>query len=245
MNEKIPTQKRDEKTFNLESYKDFDLSLSPEEIRDVLSHPDHSPEQVMELFMKDFGDYYRRPAGVIEGYTLGQHTYMALKQYHKYFKHKGFPPGFDTVWFETILALHDIGKPDAAIGDDITNQYIYHEAFLGNILPNYGFTQKQIEVALEIINDDPIRLYLYKHRNNPEEVVDVIKSKAEKIELSLADFWYLLKLMWFCDASSYTVDAGGKASLDRMFEFEPDEGEVHLAPHVQKYFDELEYQLFV
>jgi hypothetical protein len=244
MNEKIPPLKPSEKFSGSKSPEDLSLSVSLEEIKDVLSHPDHTPEQVMELFMTDFGDYYRRPAGVIEGYTLGQHTYMALKQYHKYFKHKGFPSGFDNVWFETILALHDIGKPDAALNNDIANQYQYHEAFLTQILPKYGFEQFQVAVALEILNDDPIRLYLYKYRNNPEEVVDLIKTKAEKIGLAVTDFWYLLKLLWYCDASSYTVDAGGKASLDRMFEFEPEEGELHLAPHVKKYFDELEKLLF-
>jgi hypothetical protein len=220
------------------------VTVSSEELREVISNPNHTADDVFALFIKDFGHLFQRPAGVIEGYTLGQHTRMVLKQYHKYFKETHFPEGTDGVFFETIIALHDIGKPEASEAGEIDRQYVYHETHLVNILPQLGFTDEQVKIAISLISSDPIREYLYKHRTDAQFVVDSIKRKAEASGLELKDFWHLLKLIWMCDAGSYTVDAGGKASLDRMFVFEPDEGEMHLAPHMQKYFESLEKALF-
>lgn len=223
----------------------IDVTVNREDIDSVLNNPSHTAEDVMRLFSKDFGHLFAQSAGTIQGYTLGQHTRMVLKQYHKYFKQTVFPAGVDNVFFETVLALHDIGKPEANFAGEIDNQYAYHQVYFNQILPQLGFSAPQLAVANSLINSDPIREYLYKNRTGPEAAAVSIKAKATEAGMSVNEFWFLLKLMWMCDAGSYTVDAGGHAELDRMFEFEPDEGEMNLAPHIQKYFDALEQRLGV
>lgn len=223
----------------------IDVTVTRDEIDRVLSESSHTADDVMRLFSKDFGHIFAQPAGTLQGYTLGNHTRMVLKQYHKYFKGSSYPEGIDNVFFETLLALHDIGKPDAHSAGEIENQYQYHLGYFSEILPQLGFSESQITVAKSLVGSDPIREYLYKNRTGPDSAAQSIIAKAAEANMPLKDFWYLLKLMWMCDAGSYTVDAGGHAELDRMFEFEPDEGEMNLAPHIQKYFDALEQKLGV
>lgn len=223
----------------------IEVTVTREEIDSVLNNSGHTADDVMRLFSKDFGRLFAQSAGTIQGYTLGQHTRMVLKQYHKYFKQTVFPAGVDNVFFETVLALHDIGKPEANTAGEIGNQYQYHLVYFKEILPQLGFSESQIAVANSLVGSDPIREYLYKNRTGPDSAALPIMAKAAEANMSVKDFWYLLKLMWMCDAGSYTVDAGGHAELDRMFEFEPDEGEMNLAPHIQKYFYALEQKLGV
>jgi hypothetical protein len=223
----------------------IEVTVSREDIDYVLNNPSHTADDVMRLFSKDFGHLFAQSAGTLQGYTLGQHTRMVLKQYHKYFKQTVFPAGVDNVFFETVLVLHDIGKPEANSAGEIDNQYAYHQVYFNQILPQLGFGASQLALANCLINSDPIREYLYKNRTGPESAAVSITSKAAEAGMSVKEFWFLLKLMWLCDAGSYTVDAGGHAELDRMFEFEPDEGEMNLAPHIQKYFDALEQKLGV
>lgn len=223
----------------------IEVTVTREDIDSVLNNSNHTADDVMRLFSKDFGHLFAQSAGTIQGYTLGQHTRMVLKQYHKYFKGSSYPEGINNVFFETLLALHDIGKPDAHNAGEIENQYQYHLVYFKEIMPQLGFSDSQIVVANSLVSSDPIREYLYKNRTGPDSAALSITAKAAEANMSVKDFWYLLKLMWMCDAGSYTVDAGGHAELDRMFEFEPDEGEMNLAPHIQKYFDALEQKLGV
>jgi len=223
----------------------IEVSITREDITNVISDPRHGADDVIRLFAKDFGYLFAQSAGTIQGYTLGQHTRMVLKQYHKYFKHTVFPAGLDNVFFETVLALHDIGKPEAVKADNVDDQYSYHLAYFRQILPKLGFSAAEITVASSLIGSDPIREYLYKNRTEPSAAAAAIISKAAAAGMSIKDYWFLLKLMWMCDAGSYTVDAGGHAELDRMFEFEPDDGEMNLAPHMKVYFYALEQKLGV
>lgn len=223
----------------------IEVTVTREDIESVLNNSSHTADDVMRLFSKDFGHLFAQSAGTLQGYTLGQHTRMVLKQYHKYFKQTVFPESVDNIFFETVLALHDIGKPEANSAGEIDNQYAYHQVYFNQILPQIGFSASQLALANSLINSDPIREYLYKNRTGPEAAAISITSKAAEAGMSVKEFWFLLKLMWMCDAGSYTVDAGGHAELDRMFEFEPDYGEMNLAPHIQKYFDALEQKLGV
>ncbi len=227
----------------LRTVDNIEVTLTRQEIEEVLTDPAHTADDVIRLFSKDFGHLFMQSAGTIQGYTLGKHTRLVLNQFHKYFKKTTYPEGIDNVFFETLLALHDIGKPDAHIAGEVENQYEYHLVYFQEILPRLGFTEKQIAVAKSLIGGDPIREYLYKNRTGADSAVVSITAKAAEAGMVVKDFWFMLKLMWMCDAGSYTVDAGGHAELDRMFEFEPDEGEMNLAPHIQKYFDVLEQKL--
>ncbi len=67
---------------------------------------------------------------------------------------------------------------------------------------------------------------------------------AEKSRLPTKDFWKLLKIYYMCDAGSYTVDAGGRQSLDRLFSFDPKKGEMDFAPEIKFKIDSLGKEIY-
>lgn len=209
-----------------------DVTLRKEEIEKITDDPNHAASDIIRLFNRDFQQLYEADAGTIERYQLGVHTRMVLRQFIKYFGAKELPQ-VSKAFFESFLALHDIGKPYAAAEDDIEKQYEYTTALLANILPQMGFSEEELKIAKSLVNGDPIRKYLYKRDSDVDAIAQEIVQKAGDANMTVEDFWDLLLIFWKSDAASYTADAGGKASLDRMFEFEPDYGELYLAPHVE------------
>jgi hypothetical protein len=214
-----------------------------EEIDLVLDNPEHTAGQVRSAFESNFREFYTADAGTIERYTLGDHTFMVLKQFHRYFKDFHFSEPVSKKFFETIIALHDLGKPQAARDGDMSRQYEYTLALLNTILPELGYHDKEIAIARALVGGDPIRLYLYKRDVDINLIAADILKRAHEANMVIDDFWELMMLYWKCDAGSYTVNAGGKASLDRMFVFDTVANEMHLAPHIEERMVRLKEQI--
>jgi len=222
---------------------EYTMELTASDLDDVFDNPDHTANDVMKLFYKDYDALYRATTGTIESYSLGRHTRMVLDQYFKYFKGKELPV-VNEKFFESLLALHDIGKPLAAIDGDIEKQYEYTVEILNKALPKLGFSESEKVLVICLVDGDPIRKFFYKRDTDINEIVEDIQGRAKTAGLDIKDFWTLLKTYWMVDAGSYTVDAGGNESLDRMFEFEPDDGEMFLAPKIEERLSVLEEKLF-
>lgn len=73
-----------------------------------------SAKEIIDLLSENtrIKEYYAKPAGVVEGYTVRQHTEMVLElaqQYRMYFEPQ-ISECIDWGYFLLFLALHDIGK---------------------------------------------------------------------------------------------------------------------------------------
>ena len=60
---------------------------------------------------------------------------------------------------------------------------------------------------------------MYLQDDNIETAIEYIKDRSGKLNVSPLDFFELVLIMYKTDAGSYTEDAGGKNSLDHLFEF--------------------------
>jgi len=168
---------------------------------------------------------------------------MVLYQFEKYYSEKKLPGNFDKNVFRLILALHDIGKPDAI---KKKNKHLQHK--LGQVIVNDFFTQlglnKNIKkVAVAIIGDDPIGEYLTS-LISVEQAAKLIKKMAKKSDLRLKDFFKLLIIFYMVDAASYTKDAGGYPALDGMFVVDKRRKKINFASHVQERINFLKKKLY-
>lgn len=217
--------------FDIDSI-DFDLVRL--KLAKVMEDRNHTPKDVMDIF--GLGPMWHSDVGVAEGYTLGQHTEMIMKQFWKYFR-ESFPEeeGVSMELMEISLALHDIGKPHAVLTGDKGRQHRYTKYILRSLLPKMGYPVVQADMVVALIDGDPIGEYL--QGESVKNACTKIRSMAEMSGLSLNYFLKILEIFYKADAGSYTVDAGGKASLDNLFVFQPETGSMHFAP---QYEDKME-----
>ncbi len=172
----------------------------------------------LDLFDEEFKDIFAMDAGVHEGYTILDHTKMVLRQFDRYFSYKELPDGVTPEFFRVLLTIHDLGKP---IAIKRGNKKLQHEETVKLIDPIFkklDFSKFERNLAKIIIGSDPIGPYLrYDKLGNS---VNNIKKMIKESGLSSANFFSVLLIYYMCDASAYTVDAGGKSALDYVFSFD-------------------------
>lgn len=213
------------------------LELTRQELDRVLDQPAHTPEDVVNLFQRDFNNELSSLAGGWEQYTLREHTLMVLEQFHKYFKDK-LPDGISRNFFEVVLVLHDMGKPQAARDGQIERQHEYTSAIIQNTLGQLEFTDAEIAIAIALIDGDPLGDYL--QFGLKDEAIAKVSDMARKSGLQISDFFNMLKIYYQVDAGSYTTDARGKDSLDHVFSFDPVRRSMDFAPLERARIAELE-----
>lgn len=81
-----------------------------------------------------------------------------------------------------------------------------------------GFSWKEIDVITAVACQDTIGKVI-KDELKPDQAANKIAYNAQKLRIPNKDFTDLLITHYMCDAGSYTRDAGGKQSLDGLFNF--------------------------
>jgi len=201
----------------------------------------YSPENLIKLFELSYQKEFNSSAGVTEGHTIKKHTLMVMNQFEKYFKDKELPGNLNPNFFRVILALHDIGKPQAISEGDKRNQHIHTERMIKEFLSDMDFSEKEIKIATALISKDPIGKY-FKSGNLDRSKNEIIEM-AQAAEMELEEFYELLIVFYKCDASSYTRDAGGIASLDEIFNFDHTNKELDFSDDYLDKIDELEDEI--
>ncbi len=196
----------------------------------VLDAPDCTPEKLIDAMsanpkMKRLFDL---DAGNSEKYTVGEHTAMVMRQFEKYFKDDALPPEFDRKMFRVLLLLHDVGKGIAVEqrGDNKA-QHAYTLEQIDPILRSMDIGESQSRIIKSLISGDPFG-QLLTGKIPPEQASILIGEMARKAQMPVDGFYKILKIFYQSDAASYTVDAGGKKSLDGLFKFDPESGKMDL-----------------
>ncbi len=193
------------------------LLFTRAELDAVLQRSDHTPEDVLRVLDRTFKARFDSSAGVWEAYSLRRHTLMVMGQFRKYFTSNPLPGGVSFGFFELILALHDIGKPEAIREGDKRKQHGYTIAIIHSTLTELGYNASDVAFATALINGDAIGQYL--RNGNLLVHAQKIVRMATQTSLNVRDFWQLLQIYFQVDAGSYTEDAGGFYSLDWLFVF--------------------------
>ncbi|XLQ20514.1 MAG: hypothetical protein ACKUBY_01900 [Candidatus Moraniibacteriota bacterium] len=195
------------------------LQVTKKELDQILYDKQFTPEKLIQFLSGDLGDIYNADAGVWEGYTIGEHTIMMMRQFEKYFRSNELPANFDLGIFRLILVLHDIGKPEAIAYGDKNQQHVYTVEKLKNIFDTLVISNKYKDIAVALIEEDSLGEYI-RGNKDIDTIAQMINYSATRIEMNTRDFFQLLTIFYRCDAGSYTLDAGGKESLDYLFIFD-------------------------
>jgi len=196
----------------------------------------YSPDTLIALLDRELPSLYEQDAGVWEKYTVRRHTLMVLGQFEKYFASYQLPARVDKNRFRLFLALHDIGKPIAISKGNKATQHIYTWRIMEKFYAHISIEQSFIDLSRALLHHDLIGAYL-RDRRPKEETETRMRSAARSAHLAIVDYFQLLQIYYKVDAGSYTANAGGKPSLDALFEFDEETPELRFAPDVQKKID--------
>jgi len=190
-----------------------------------------TPEKLLRFLSADFDGMYGADAGVWEKYTIGQHTLMVMRQFERYFAWQRLPGDIDINVFRLILALHDIGKPEAIARGDKNMQHVYTVRMVEEFFEALDFPDGYKTLAIALIQEDAIGKYI-KGKEDVAVTSELIKKSAKNSGLDGQDFFSLLTIFYRVDAGSYTEDAGGFKSLDHLFIFDRKKPELKFSPEI-------------
>ena len=219
------------------SYPEGQASFTRKALDAVLNSHEYSPSKLVNFFEKKYHADFAADAGVWEGYTLKQHTTMVLSQFDKYFSKQPLPAETDINFFRVILTLHDIGKPEAIRNGSKHFQHKYTKPKLFATLDELGYTDKEKNIALAIVDGDFIGETI-KTGKTIENAKKIIRA-AQSTNMPTEEFFNLLTVYYKSDAGSYTRDAGGYESLDYLFIFNQEKITLHFAPPIDEKIQKL------
>ena len=210
--------------------------LRREDIDWLLSNPDSKPVDILNLLEAEFKDDLDADAGVSQGYSIREHTIMVLSQFEKYYGNKELPAGVSKKLLSFVLAVHDLGKPRAIAAGNKDAQHEHTVGLVEPLMQRMGYSQDEVNIALALIDGDPLGNYLRDIQSSPDTAQKIFKM-AQKAGMKPEDFYQLLVVYYQCDAASYTEDAGGERSLDGLFSFDPQNRAISFAPRIQGKLD--------
>jgi hypothetical protein len=184
---------------------------------------------------------YKSDSGVKERYSLEQHTGMVMNQFEKYFADSWSSPLISRNHMRMILALHDLGKPLAKqVTGSTADQHEYTLKFVPPILEGMNFGEKEAEIVTAMIDQDFLGEF-FQGKKAANVTAQLIKDKAQELGVQTRDLMDIARVFYICDAGSYTTDAGGRASLDKLFTFQSADGVVtaQFSPETQARFNTL------
>ena len=209
-----------------------ELQFQVSELEEIFEDENFSPEKLITLLEKQYPEIYKQGTDVWEGYTLEQHTLMVMKQFEKYFSGKTLPASIDKDKFRLILALHDIGKPEAIAKEGKHLQHKYTQQYVQKLFSELEIDKKHTDLALTLTSRDPLGKYI-ANRANALDTRTAIEDMAIEAEISIEDFFELLCIYYKSDAGSYTENAGGLKSLDDLFEFDEKNRKLDFSSRIQ------------
>jgi len=197
---------------------------------------------------------YAKDAGVVQGYTLFEHTAMVLGQFEKYFAVRPWTGAVEIDVFRLMLCLHDIGKPIAVERGDKKLQHGVTLNIIDQAIDEKRvlLTDRDACVVRALIDGDSIGSLL-KGQRTVDESAAQIKLNAKASGLTLDQFFSLLVKYYQSDAGSYTADAGGVEALDflfvqdkihQCFTFYDQEERLFFSESVEQNFKVLQKELF-
>jgi hypothetical protein len=207
---------------------------------------EYSPINLLTL-LKSFPTLNQAYQKKVRHYTLEMHTLLVMSEFEKYFGNVNLPISKNL--FRLMLALHDVGKPQAVEHGEKNKQYKYTITIINELKESLPFRNFEIDILISLVSDDPIGLYL-------QNAINLHAAKSKIIELSnqgnisLSKFFHLLSVYYQCDTGSYTSDAGGLPFLEHLFVYDNDRkvfdnatNLVKFSPSVEKMFNELKNSL--
>lgn len=162
--------------------------------------------------------------GVFEGFSLEKHSNMVFGRFQSYWGDRALPLGVKPEHFAALCFLHDAGKPQAVRlqkkdRQSTFNVDVIERAAMEKQLP---FSAPVSTLLAGLVSGDPIGGYLQSGKD-VEGAAVMVETMAKRAGLGreqLLPFFGLLTVLYQCDATSYTVEAGGssKSPINGVFD---------------------------
>jgi hypothetical protein len=171
---------------------------------------------------------FPKSVGVREGYSLERHTRMVLSQFERYFGSRAVLTASERALLRLTLSLHDAGKPRAVEEGDKAQQHVWTGRLLDAIEPHLRLSGADQALLRALVGSDPIGAF-FQQLQGLQASAGEIRRAASTAAMPPGDFFRLLVVYFQADTASYTEEAGGLRSLERLFHLEPNGG-LHFDP---------------
>jgi hypothetical protein len=153
----------------------------------------------------EIGRMFDMPAGVWEGYTLGEHVEMVLNQFEDNFAGKVEDSGIlNRSEIVAMLVLHDIGKPQSKVETGSTAmQHSYTKQAIEVLGEKLGLDENKKRLVMDIASQDNLGAILNGSATT-KRVVFRIKSLAKKHNIPVSQLFDVLYMYSLSDGSSYS-----------------------------------------
>jgi sRNA-binding carbon storage regulator CsrA len=134
------------------------------------------------------------------GDGLYTHTIKAMRQFWKYSELIHLPGNFSTNLYLLLFALHDIGKPLGRRQQQHANTL----QVINEVRSYLPVDDQSLMVMKELIDNDHLfSNYILNPESNLEATVQTLRTKAQKVGLSIRDYYYLQMIYYQFDVISY------------------------------------------
>ncbi len=185
-------------------------------LQDILYKTPFQPHELINFlkYSLSLKDTYEQK---IRHYTLEKHTLLVMNEFEKYFFQIDLP--IKRATFRLLLALHDIGKPQAMKQGNIKHQHQYTPVIIQELNHKLPIEAAENNIIINLVNNDILGLYM-QNKITCDKAKNEIINLVSKTNLSIVAFFKLMTLYYQCDVGSYTADAGGLRYLEYLFEYQ-------------------------
>jgi hypothetical protein len=117
-------------------------------------------------------------------------------------------------------------------------QHKYTVQIVDDVLSQLEYSENEIKLVRSLISTDALGDYI--RYGDLEKNTQRIKGLAFYTGKNPMDFLELLTIFYKVDAGSYTKDAGGKESLDYLFEFNKENHKVDFSHKIKNTVEKLQ-----
>lgn len=146
---------------------------------------------------------YSKSLGGQDNLSLLEHTQNVIQSFERYYESKValLLPNF---YFKILLALHDLGKPQAIRENAPEKQHMYTLKLIEIINKEFQISEDSLTRICIIINGDPIGRYLNsKHEYTISESLGVLHDMASALSVPILKLWRTILVYHQCDAAGY------------------------------------------
>lgn len=156
-------------------------------------------------------DLYDGPSGVSEGYSVGQHTALALAILESQIPHFDFStmklPNYlvnPQRFMKYLVAFHDIGK---TIGYKVyhnnSHEIEYSYPLAWRLMNNSKFSQDESKLAIALVHEHKVIGDFMQNKISLQEAKASIRRYAKFSACDANTFYSLLEFLYVADAGSY------------------------------------------
>lgn len=205
----------------------------------LINDPHIKPEKIMALArdVPGFEHVFDEDAGNWEGYTLGEHTETALRNFDENFADK--LPVELLAPMRLALVTHDIGKAAARKSGQARRQKEYNQAFATKFMYTLAVPDQTRKLITSLIGDGIDLAYKAYIRNQPEDELETyarqqlqdVWGEPDPDNDAITGYKVLSRIMLICDGGAYTSMAVTRSADGSYYRNAPSFNRSFLRPH--------------